>query len=88
MVKPRVKNLNILGLGYSVGTNGTEIEAPVLVVKNFTDLEAKADQVKGKIVVYNYHYESYGIDAVYRVSGASRAAKYGAIAAMVKTFII
>ena len=39
-------------LGGSVGTNGT-LKAEVVEVKDFEDLKAKGNQVKGKIVVYN-----------------------------------
>lgn len=83
MVKPRVKELNILGLGSSDGTDGRTIEAPVIVVSDFDDLKQKADNVSGKIVVYNYKFESYGKSVVYRLKGASRAARYGAVAALV-----
>lgn len=85
MIKPRDKKLNILGLGYSEGTNGQTIEAPIVVVRNFTELEQKAGLIPGKIVVYNFKYESYGKQAIYRHSGASRAAKFGAVAAMVNS---
>lgn len=43
------------------------------------------DQVKGKIVVYNEDWVNYGTTVAYRVSGASRAAKYGALAALVRS---
>ncbi|KAH9420840.1 hypothetical protein DERP_001271 [Dermatophagoides pteronyssinus] len=85
MIKPRDKKLNILGLGYSEGTNGQTIEAPIVVVRNFTELEQKAGLIPGKIVVYNFKYESYGKQAIYRHSGASRAAKFGAVAAMIRS---
>jgi carboxypeptidase Q len=43
------------------------------------------DQVKGKIVVYNEDWVDYGTTVQYRVNGASRAAKYGAVAALVRS---
>ncbi|KAJ6224922.1 hypothetical protein RDWZM_003467 [Blomia tropicalis] len=85
MVKPRVKNLSILGLGYSVGTNGKTLEAPIMVVKSFDELDRRANEVKGKIVVYNFDFVSYGISVRYRSKGASHAAKYGAIAALIRS---
>lgn len=85
--------LNVLALGNSVGSNPAGITAPVLEVASFEDLEAKKDQVKGKIVFYNYHFrpelirtfESYGDAVKYRGQGAIRAAKYGALAVVVRS---
>ncbi|PSL35983.1 M20/M25/M40 family metallo-hydrolase [Chitinophaga ginsengisoli] len=85
--------LNVLALGNSVGSNPAGITAPVLEVSSFEDLEAKKDQVKGKIVFYNYAFkpefirtfESYGDAVRYRGQGASRAAKYGALAVVVRS---
>lgn len=84
--------LQVLALGNSVGApNG--VTAPVLEVSSFQELEAKKDQVKGKIVFYNYHFnpsfihtfDSYGDAVKYRGQGASRAAKYGAVAIMIRS---
>ncbi len=85
--------LNVLALGNSVGTDEDGVSAPVLEVSSFDDLEAKKDQVKGKIVFYNYAFNpkfiktfySYGDAVKYRGSGASRAAKYGAVAVIVRS---
>ncbi len=86
MVKPRVKKLNILGLGYSVGTPGKRpLEAPVIVVRDYAELERRAANVSGKIVVFNFRYESYGLSVDYREHGASRAAKYGGLAALIRS---
>lgn len=86
MVKPRVKKLNILGLGYSVGTPGKRpLEAPVIVVRDYAELERRAANVSGKIVVFNFRYESYGLSVDYREHGASWAAKYGGLAALIRS---
>lgn len=85
MVKPRRKALSILGLGYSVGTNNQTIQAPVIVVRDFDELERRSAEAKGKIVVFNFKFESYGKQAVYRGKGASRAAKHGAVAALIRS---
>ncbi|SEW00884.1 M20/M25/M40 family metallo-hydrolase [Chitinophaga arvensicola] len=85
--------LEILALGNSVGSGPDGVTAPVLEVSSFEDLEAKKDQVKGKIVFYNYHFNptfiktfhSYGDAVKYRGQGASRAAKYGALAVIVRS---
>lgn len=85
--------LQVLALGNSVGSTPAGVTAPVLEVTSFDDLEAKKDQVKGKIVFYNYHFnptfirtfKAYGDAVKYRGQGASRAAKYGALAVMVRS---
>ena len=85
MISPRPLKLAMLGLGNSVGTPAEGITAEAVVVRNFDQLEALGDQVRGKIVVYNAPFISYGETVRYRGSGASRAAKYGAVAAIVRS---
>ena len=75
--------MNILGLGYSVGTNGSVLTGDVIVVKTFEELQNRSNEVKGKFVVYNFDYTSYGLQAIYRGYGATAAAKFGATAALV-----
>lgn len=45
MVSPRVKKLEMLGLGGSVGTDPKGIRAEVVVVTSFEDLANKSSQV-------------------------------------------
>ncbi|CAG2176510.1 unnamed protein product, partial [Oppiella nova] len=85
MVSPRVKPLNILGLGYSVGTDGQVLTGEIVVVKTFEELANRSQEVKGKFVVYNFDFKGYGESVKYRGSGASEAAKYGAIGALVRS---
>ncbi|TWI92219.1 M20/M25/M40 family metallo-hydrolase [Chitinophaga japonensis] len=88
-----VPPLQVTALGNSVGSDPAGITAPVLEVSSFDDLEAKKDEVKGKIVFYNYHFNprfiktfhAYGDAFMYRADGASRAAKYGALAVIVRS---
>ena len=85
--------LDILALGNSVGTGPKGIHAPVILIHNFDELESRKSELKGKIVFYNYKFNPLFIetfraysDAVrYRGSGASRAAKYGAAAMLVRS---
>ncbi|MEY2811381.1 MAG: hypothetical protein RI991_376 [Bacteroidota bacterium] len=86
--------LNIVALGMSVGTPAAGITASVVEVKNFTELDALgADQIKGKIVFYNYRmdprhintFRAYGEAGIYRSQGPSRAAALGAIGVIVRT---
>ncbi|TSK34860.1 Carboxypeptidase Q [Bagarius yarrelli] len=85
MVLPRNHTLSILGLGSSVGTPKEGIEAEVLVVESFDDLKKRASEAKGKIVVYNQPFVSYGETVAYRTSGASEAAKVGAVASLIRS---
>jgi carboxypeptidase Q len=88
-----VKNLDVLALGNSLGTGSKGVNASVIEVKSFDDLESKKDLLKGKIVFYNYKFnptfirtfQSYGDAVGYRGAGASRAAKYGAVAVIVRS---
>ncbi|MES1217547.1 MAG: M20/M25/M40 family metallo-hydrolase [Bacteroidota bacterium] len=87
------KNLAVAALGNSTGTGPKGINASVIEIKSFDDLEAKKDQVKGKIVFYNYKFnpkliktfEAYGDAVIYRYIGPMRAAKYGAVAVIVRS---
>lgn len=87
------KPLDILALGNSIGTGKKPIKVEIVEVKSFDDLEAKKDLVKGKIVFYNYKFnpsfintfQSYGDANKYRGQGPSRAAKYGAVAVIVRS---
>jgi len=40
LVSPRYKNLPLLGLGSSVGTNGTVLQAQAIVVRSFDELRS------------------------------------------------
>jgi hypothetical protein len=94
MVKDKnQETLDILALGNSVGTGAPGITAPVVLINSFDELEKRKDEVKGKIVFYNYHFNkkfihtflAYGDAVVYRAIGPSRAAKYGAVAVLVRS---
>lgn len=86
MVKPVRRPMSILAFGFSVGTNKT-IEAEVVVVNSFDQLSSLgADgKINGKIVVFNYNFTTYGESVLFRTQGASRAAKHGALAALVRS---
>lgn len=85
--------LDILALGNSVGSGPKGVSAPVIVVNTFDELEARKDEVKGKIVFYNYRFndkfvrtfQAYSDAGRYRGQGPSRASKYGAVAVIVRS---
>jgi len=85
MVTPVPRKLQMLGLGNSVGTPAEGIAADAIVVRSFAELDRLGEQVRGKIVVYNAPYVNYGATVQYRLQGASRAARYGAVAALVRS---
>jgi len=57
----------------------------VIVVENFDELEKRKSDVPGKIVVFNHPWVDYPTSIPYRVDGPSIAAKYGAIAMLVRS---
>ena len=85
LVSPRTQNLPMLGLGGSIATPPAGITADVIVVGSFSDLAAKAAQARGKIVLFDVPFTSYGETVQYRGRGAIEAAKVGAVAALVRS---
>lgn len=53
----------MIGLGLA---NGGNVTAEVLVVDNFTDLDNRQGEAKGKIVLFNAIFTTYGDTVVYR----------------------
>ena len=85
VLEPTRRQLVMLGLGNSVGTPPEGITAEVVVVRNFDELETLGERVRGKIVLYNVPFTSYGETVPYRSNGASRAARYGAVGALIRS---
>jgi carboxypeptidase Q len=77
---PIQKELPMASLGGSVGTPEEGITAEIMLVKSFEDLEERGSEAKGKIVLFNVPFTTYGQTVQYRVNGASAAAKHGAVA--------
>lgn len=82
--------LAALALGNSLSSNGL-VEAELIAVANFDELEKRKAEIKGKIVYFHSQFDptkvqtfsAYGEAGIYRRSGASRAAKYGAVGVMI-----
>lgn len=85
MVAPHVEALPMLGLGGSVGTGPGGITAPALVVASFEELERRATEAQGKIVVFNAPFTSYGETVRFRWAGANAASRAGAVASLVRS---
>ena len=90
--KKQVRALDVLALGNSLG-DGKKVEATLLAVQNFDELEKRKDEVEGKIVYFNNSFdativktfEAYGKAGQYRRNGASQAAKYGAVGCIIRS---
>lgn len=86
----------LTALGGSVGTNG-EITAEVVEVKSFEELKALGEEkVRGKIVFFNKAMDpmlintgaAYGGAYPIRGQGPSEAAKYGAVACLIRSLTL
>jgi len=85
LVEPRRQALPMLGLGGSIATPEGGITAQVLVVTSYQDLERRAADARGKIVLFNVPFSSYGETVQYRANGAVAAARAGAVASMIRS---
>lgn len=86
--------LNCTALGSSVATPANGVKARVIEVKSYDDLSDLGEKnIKGKIVFFNVFFNqahiktgtAYGETVKYRSKGASNAAKYGAVACIVRS---
>jgi carboxypeptidase Q len=93
IVKPALRRLAVLGLGGSVGTPPGGLTAEVAVVSSFDELKKAGPGLRGKIVLFDRPWPTdvpnaaaaYGQTIDYRTEGATRAAAYGAVAALVRS---
>lgn len=92
--EPGRLELTVSALGLSTGTGPEGLEAGVIEVHNFEQLEQLGrERISGKIVFFNRPvdntlintFSAYGGAVDQRVSGASEAAKYGALAVIVRS---
>ncbi len=80
--RPFPSKIPLVGLGKSVGGNVT---AEVIMFRNFEEMEYHSDQIKGRIVFLNANWTTYGDTVKYRSAGPSKAAKYGALAYVIRS---
>lgn len=86
-------DLDALALGNSVGTGPNGITAEVVEVHSLDEVDSLGAQLRGKIVFFNQPmdptelntFAAYGKAAGQRVYGASRASRYGAVGALVRS---
>jgi len=88
------KSMKMLSLGNSEGTGGKDATGEIIMVKSMAEYDKlSADQVKDKIVFFNYPFsqsfvetfKSYGDAAKYRVTAASLTAKKGGKFAIIRS---
>ncbi len=85
LVEPRAMPLSMLGLGGSIATPPGGIEAEVLVVRSFEELESRAADARGRIVLFDVPFTNYGETVAYRREGAIAAARAGAVASLIRS---
>jgi len=83
MTSPWRRDLPMLALGGSVGTPVGGIRAQVMVVSSFEELADRADEAKGRIVLYDVPWQGY--NTIYRRTGATEASKVGAVASLMRS---
>lgn len=90
------QRLVLTALGGSAATPATGLEARVMVVRDFDQLQARAAEVRGAIVLFDSRFDqrladngragtAYGQAGKYRVTGPAAAAALGAKAALVRS---
>ncbi|CEJ71659.1 Bacterial leucyl aminopeptidase precursor [Chryseobacterium oranimense G311] len=88
------KNLKMLSLGNSEGTDGKDVSGEIIIVKSMEEYDKlSADQVKDKIVFFNYPFSQsfvetfrgYSDAAKYRVTAAALTAKKGGKFAIIRS---
>lgn len=85
MILPWPRELPMLGLGFSVATPPGGIRGEVFVVNSFEELERRASEARGRIVLFNVPFTTYGETVQYRSRGAVAAARAGAVASLIRS---
>jgi carboxypeptidase Q len=85
LLAPRRHSMPVLGLGGSVGTPPAGVRGEVMVVGSFEELEERADEARGRIVLFDVPFTTYGQTVQYRSRGAVAAARAGAVASLIRS---
>ncbi len=91
--KYKGRKLNIASFGGSIATPPNGKTAEIVEVKSFDQLKILGEKIKGKIVFFNRAFdnslvntfEAYGKAVDQRTQGAIEAARYGAVASIVRS---
>ncbi len=86
LLAPVERELDVLGLGWSIGTPPGGLEGEVIVVDDFDHFERlPRSEIEGRMVLWDVPFSTYGATVQYRVRGASVAASKGAIASLMRS---
>jgi carboxypeptidase Q len=85
IIEPPHHVLPVLGLGGSIATPPEGIEADVMVVSSMDELQARAADARGRIVLFDVPYTTYGETVSYRSGGARMAARHGAVGMLLRS---
>ena len=85
LIKPRRNRCTCWDSAEASATPAAGITAPVLVVSSFDELERRAAEAKGKIVLFDVPFTEYEATRRYRTDGASAAARVGAVALLIRS---
>jgi carboxypeptidase Q len=97
MAQGTTQKVVLAALGGSIATDANGLIGEIVVVNNFDELkELGKDEINGKIVLFNNKFDremqasgfggaAYGQAVLYRFGGAIEAARYGAIAVLVRS---
>jgi hypothetical protein len=97
MTPNTTQKIVLTALGGSIATDPAGLSAEIVVVESFDDLRRLgAGKIEGKIVLFNVKFDralaelnqagaAYGQVSAYRGTGASEAARFGAVGALVRS---
>ena len=75
------RELDIVALGNSAGTGNNALTEEVVLINSFDELEKRKEEVKGKIVFYNYKFNPTYVNTFlsYRDAGQYRARAHASL---------
>lgn len=85
---PLSRNIRILANGLSIGTPPEGVYGEIYIVHSWDTFHAAGEKqsLKGKIVLFDYEtFVTYGHHNSFRNKGANEAAKYGAVAVLIRS---
>ncbi len=85
LTAPFRDRLPMLGLGGSIATPPEGLEAEVMAVSSFAELDRRCTEAPGKMVLFDVPFTNYGQTVQYRGQGAIRAARCGAVASLIRS---